>query len=177
MNKTIEYLEKLRDLIELHRGKLTEAIAGLMWKSYGRQVACITIDVETGDIYEHDMSVGATWPDEVKIWSSTGYEYASPYEMWTLQDWTDAIAYAVGADYLPDVLDQIADEAGAESAADYVRNYEQYDKIDKIIQCCAPLRKIYDMIEDDIKSDTDSDRRKAADMVIDHVIDDLESYE
>lgn len=171
--KAIEQLETMRDVIEQNRAALTDKIADTMWSAYGCAEMVVSID-EAGKIHVRENASSIYLPaDEVGIWRSTGYEYATPYELWTLQDWTDVIACEVGADYLPTVLDQVAEEAGAESAADYVRNYEQYDKIDKVLQSCAPLQKIYDMIEVGVKSDTEDDRRKAADMVIDQVIEDI----
>lgn len=182
MSATINYLEALRTLIEQHRAELTDAVADLMWTGYGRPEACITI-TEDGEIVEHENASGVYYPGEVVIWRSSGMEYASPYELWELSDWTDAIACTVGADYLDGVLEDIATEAGAENAADYVKNYEQYEKIDKVLQCCAPLRRIYDMIDDDIKDDSAAHRREAAEMAIDASveeiikrIEELESY-
>lgn len=169
--KAIEQLETMRDVIEQNRAALTDKIADMMWSAYGCAEVVVSID-EAGKIHVRE---NATYlpSDEAGIWRSTGYEYASPYDLWTLQDWTDAIACAVGADYLPSVLDQVAEVAGAESAADYVRNCEQYENIEKILQRHDDLKKIYDMIEADVKSDAEDDRRKAADMAIDRVICDI----
>lgn len=169
----IEQLETMRDVIEQNRAALTDKVADEMWNAYGRSEEIISID-QAGNIRIHENAANIYLPiGEVKIWSSTDYEYATPYDLWTLQDWTDVIAYTVGADYLPSVLDQVAEAAGAESAADYVMSYEQYENIEKIMQRCDDLKKIYDMIEADVKSDTEDDRRKAADMVIDQVIEDI----
>lgn len=171
--KAIEQLESMRDVIEQNRAALTDKIADTMWSAYGCAEMVVSID-EAGKIrVRENASSIYLHADEVGIWRSTGYEYASPYDLWTLQDWTDVIAYEVGADYLPTVLDQVAEEAGAESATDYVRDYEQYENIEKVMKRCVDLKKIYDMIETGVKSDTEDDRRKAADMVIDHVIEDI----
>lgn len=165
-------------LIREHYDEIRDEIVKLEWDGYGRAQHDVII-YEDGDVHTVANIGGNDYhTNAYTVWSTRGMEYATPYDLWTEEDWIGAVRGIVGRECMPAFWKHVAKRQDAEDARDYMEGAgTYYDHVSVILQKDAAFDNIMNIIAANWKQDTESDRIQDADTIINIVLHELEEVE
>lgn len=165
---------KWAELIREHYDEIRDEIVKMEWDGYGRVQHDVLI-YENGNV-DTVANIGGTdyHTNACTVWTTRGMEYATPYDLWTEEDWIGAVREIVGRECMPAFWKHVAKRQDAEDARDYI-NFAgaNYDYVSVILQKDAAFDNIMNTIAANWKQDTETDRIQDADTIINLKLEEL----